>query len=676
MAPSFERRCDSTVLTLDRLRIVSLTMDLNASGSVAAVVVHYRTPERLAACLAALMRQTSRCQEIVVIDNSPPADALKPPTRDEHWRVHHAPRNLGFGAACNLGARMTQSDYVIFLNADLVLSDTACESMRTLADENSAVAAIGPRIWDAQGEIELSARSFPSLRTGILGRSSVATRALRRTAGAPPRQVSAALSARSRTVDWVSGACMLIRRRAFEQVGGFDEGYWMYWEDADLCRRLRRQEWDVMLCVDAHARHSTGASGKSQRTIEAFHLSAARYYEQHVARTALTAKLARVALRARMKFMLNRHVRRSGREAIVASSGAGAGHRVLIDALAARFGGTAYATVHLARHLAQQPDVFAALVVTRRGSIVARELADDPAVRCIELRPAARADLLRRTLWQAVWLRNLVERERCDAVISMSGILPRPPGPRVICLLGNSVMYETDGLANRLRRRAVRRTARDAAYLVAPSRSMAELVSASTGRPCDVAPLGVDRSIFSPAAVAGHEILCVADFYAHKRHDLLLDAWLALPAPRPHLRLVGDPAVDPDTHRQLLARIANLPEGQSILFDYHVAHGRMVDIYRRARIFVLPSQHESFCMPVAESMACGVPAVVRSLPSLRETGGVGARYVEGDDPAVWAGVVRELIDDDSRYQHAREEAISAGARYSWTALAQRIVSRM
>jgi N-acetylglucosaminyl-diphospho-decaprenol L-rhamnosyltransferase len=637
--------------------------------------VHYRTPKQLQACLAALERQRDPCREIVVVDNSDSLEALEAPSANDPWRLHRAARNLGFGAACNLGARMTDSDYLLFLNADLVLSDEASRRMRLLADKHPGTAVIGPRIQGADGQVELSARSFPSLRTGVLGRSSLATRALRRL-GSPPGDVSAALATRSSTVDWVSGACMLIRRRAFEDVGGFDDSYWMYWEDADICHRLRDRGWDTMLCVDAHARHSTGSSGESERTIEAFHASAARYYERHVAPNPAAAKVARGVLRARMKVMLRRHAGQTPVETGAAPPGSGDGRRVLIDALAARFGGTAYAAVELARHLAIRPEVASVLVLTRRGSIVARELAGDPAVRCVQLPPSARLDLLRRTAWEALRLRRFVVREGCDVAISMSGIFPRPPGCRVMCLLGNSLMYESRTLGNRLRRLAVRNTAREAAYLVAPSRPMADLVSRSTGRPCAVAPLGVEHRTFYPAQTAGEEILCVADFYAHKRHDLVLDAWLALSSPRPRLRLVGDPDVDPDAHARLLARIETLPEADSIVFEYRVAHQQMADIYRRARVFVLASEHESFCMPLAECMACGIPAVVRGLASLRDTGGEGATYVEGDNAAAWASAAQQLMDDDAVHQDAREAAITAAARFTWEALAEDIARQL
>jgi len=99
-------------------------------------------------------------------------------------------------------------------------------------------------------------------------------------------------------------------------------------------------------------------------------------------------------------------------------------------------------------------------------------------------------------------------------------------------------------------------------------------------------------------------------------------------------------------------------------------------MYRRARVFVIPSEHESFCMPLAESMACGVPAVARGIRSLRETGGQGATYLETDDPDQWAAVVRRIIEDDGEHTRAREQATRSATRFTWEAFTAHLVARL
>jgi glycosyltransferase involved in cell wall biosynthesis len=349
--------------------------------------------------------------------------------------------------------------------------------------------------------------------------------------------------------------------------------------------------------------------------------------------------------------------------------------RILIDALAARYGGTAYAAIQVARHLDRRQEVASVVVLTRRGSIIQRGLSGEHAVKCIVLPPARRLELIRRIAWEGSRLPALTRHHRCDVIISMSGMLPRGLDPRVMCLVSNPVVYERTTPANLVRRWAIRRTARAAEYLAAPSGVMAGLVSASARRPCAVLPWGVNHDAFSPAAEPGEEILCVADFYRHKRHDLLLSAWLQLSAPRPRLRLIGNPNVDPRAYADLLTRIESVPERRSIALESRVSLDRLVRAYRDARVFVMPSEHESFCMPLAESMACGVPVVARDIDSLRETGGDAATYVAGDDPARWAAAVRGLLEDNAAHGRAREQGIRAGARFSWENVAAQLVSQ-
>ncbi len=194
--------------------------------------------------------------------------------------------------------------------------------------------------------------------------------------------------------------------------------------------------------------------------------------------------------------------------------------RLVIDALAARFGGTAYAAIQTARHLALRDDFTEVVVVARRGSIVANGLAPTRRLRVLLLPAAARGELVRRILWEGVGLPREVARDGETVVLTWSGMLPRRPGARVTSFISNPLMFAQDGLANRVRRRVVRQTALGETRIVAPTAAMATAASRALGTRVAVVPFGVDHTRFAPADEQGDEILCVADFYPHKRHDV------------------------------------------------------------------------------------------------------------------------------------------------------------
>jgi glycosyltransferase involved in cell wall biosynthesis len=348
---------------------------------------------------------------------------------------------------------------------------------------------------------------------------------------------------------------------------------------------------------------------------------------------------------------------------------------VIVDALAARYGGTAYAAVQLAHRLAEDPfgDV---VVVTRDGSVVARGIEANGGLRLVELPSPKRLERARRVVWEAHALPGLVRRERASSVLTWSGMLPRDVDARVVCYLANPVMFERRGAANRLRRWAVQRTARRAAHVLVPSNAMAALVADTLGKRPEVVPLGIDHMRFQPATEPGAELLCVADFYRHKRHDVLLAAWAALPVPRPRLRLIGDPRVDRSCYRELTAQVAQHRSLGEITFESGVSPDRLVDAYHSARVFALASEHESFCLPLLEAQACGVPAVVRDSAALRETGGEGTTYVAGDDPRAWAAALHRLLADDEAHTAARAAGLEHARRFSWEQTADAVRARL
>jgi N-acetylglucosaminyl-diphospho-decaprenol L-rhamnosyltransferase len=252
---------------------------------LSAIIVAYNTPAELAAAVGSLRAQDRSPEEIIVVDTGASEGyALEAGPGLEGVHIEQPEVNLGFGGGCNCGARLASGDQLLFMNADVVLTAPAISTLTERLESDERIAVVGPLIYSG-GTVQFSARAFPSLRTGVLGRRSLLTRALIRARRYPAefRHPSEGTG----PVDWVSGACMLVRRSAFEEVGGFDEGYWLYWEDADLCRRLVDSGWRVHFEPTAIVHHATGASGTSERTIRAFHESATRFANRHIARTAL-----------------------------------------------------------------------------------------------------------------------------------------------------------------------------------------------------------------------------------------------------------------------------------------------------------------------------------------------------------------------------------------------------
>lgn len=276
---------------------------------ITAVIVNYNSGAELRHALQSLADEASAHWAAIVVDNA---------SRDgsESVVADFAPRatlirnrvNRGFGAAVNQGLAAARGGLVLIMNPDCRLLAGALVPMRRELEAHESCAIVGPRILDPGGAVQGSARGDPDMFTGLFGRTSRLRRALPGLAVSRRNVVGGAGDGvPSVVVDWVSGACMLARRDALASVGGFDERYFLYWEDADLCRRLRARGYHVRYAPAATAVHRVGQSSQTARaaSIRAFHESAYLYYATHVARGALNPKRALakaiLALRCRWK---------------------------------------------------------------------------------------------------------------------------------------------------------------------------------------------------------------------------------------------------------------------------------------------------------------------------------------------------------------------------------------
>jgi D-inositol-3-phosphate glycosyltransferase len=349
---------------------------------------------------------------------------------------------------------------------------------------------------------------------------------------------------------------------------------------------------------------------------------------------------------------------------------------IIIDALAARYGGTAYAAIELAQRLADEADGAEVVVVAREGSLVAEGLEAKPRLRLLLLSDAHRLELVRRLLWEAFRLPGLIRSEAASSIVSWSGMLPRAVDAPLVCFLANPLMFEGRDAGNRLRRWAARRTLGRASHVLVPTRASAARAAEALGLSPEVVPWGVDHARFRPASRPGSDLICVADFYPHKRQDVILTAWAALPAPRPRLRLIGNPVVDRGWYASVRRQADQLRGLGELTFESGLSPDQVAEAFRRARVFALATVHETFCLPVLEAQACGVPAVVRDIPVLRETGGASTTYINGDRPEDWAGALRRLLTEDAAHSAARAGGLEHARRFSWEMTAEALRLRL
>lgn len=274
---------------------------------IAAVLVNFNAGPELRAALQSIADECgSRPWEAVVVDNAS-TDGSQRAAAEFGARVRLIENtvNVGFGCAVNQGLAATTAPLVLIMNPDCQLAPGALTTLEAELLSSVTCGVVGPRILDPDGSEQGNARGDPDMLTGLFGRTSLLRRLLPRLA-VSQRNIVARAVARddtALTVDWLSGACMLARREALAAVRGFDERYFLYWEDADLCRRLRAHGYAVRYAPMATAVHRVGHSSRTARrsSIRAFHESAYLYYATHVAPGAFNPKriVARVLLAAR-----------------------------------------------------------------------------------------------------------------------------------------------------------------------------------------------------------------------------------------------------------------------------------------------------------------------------------------------------------------------------------------
>jgi N-acetylglucosaminyl-diphospho-decaprenol L-rhamnosyltransferase len=237
--------------------------------NVDVVIVSYGSAETIRACVEPLAGVEGITVRLV--DNASPDDAVER-VADLPVDIIRAGRNGGFSFGCNVGARAGDAEYLLFLNPDAIMAPADVSALIAVLDGDSGAGVVGPaqalflhRIWARASWADEQIRDPEAYDV--------------------PGQPG-----------WLSGACLLMRRSAFEEIDGFDEGFFLYCEDTDICVRLRAAGWGVRYEPSATARHQEGSSAP-RAALAAIHArSRIRYARLHSARPAAIAERGIVAL--------------------------------------------------------------------------------------------------------------------------------------------------------------------------------------------------------------------------------------------------------------------------------------------------------------------------------------------------------------------------------------------
>ncbi|MBA2713471.1 MAG: glycosyltransferase family 2 protein [Rubrobacteraceae bacterium] len=266
------------------------------------LIVNYASWPLTLRCIEALYGTGFEDFETIIVDN----DSEEPPELPSSVRLIRNKENVGFARAHNRGTAASTGDLIVLINPDTVVERNFFQSLENFFEGHPKVGVAGPKILDSEGELQLSARRDISALSGFLGRTSLLTRLFPKSSLVKSQFPAVTDQSHPSSVDWVSGACMVIRRDTLREIGPLDERFFMYFEDADLCRRARAAGWLVYYLPHIEIIHQTGASSRSKpRAIWILHKSAFLYHRKHGAHGPLNVfsavVLAGLTLRALAK---------------------------------------------------------------------------------------------------------------------------------------------------------------------------------------------------------------------------------------------------------------------------------------------------------------------------------------------------------------------------------------
>jgi hypothetical protein len=262
-----------------------LSHDTESNIALSVVILNWNARAYLVDALRSITeKQWRHSIEVIVVDNNSNLDDSVATVQRDFPQVHllALSANIGFSAGNNAGLRLARGRHILFLNPDTIVHQGALDVLVDFMDSHPRAGACGPKLLNPDGSLQTSCRSFPSFGTGLF-RNTFLGRLFPNNPWTRSYLMLDFQHDREAEVDWLSGSALCVRRAALERVGSWDESFFMYCEDVDLCYRLKEAGWKRVYVPQAVITHRIGASSDwvQGTTIRRHHASMLHYYRKH-----------------------------------------------------------------------------------------------------------------------------------------------------------------------------------------------------------------------------------------------------------------------------------------------------------------------------------------------------------------------------------------------------------
>lgn len=274
---------------------------IKESPLISVIIVNYNTCELTRQCLTSLQSETAAITaEVIVVDNASSDDSREMIQKEfPEVELLAMQENLGFGKANNVGVRAAKGKHVILLNSDTIVKPQAFQKLLNFAEQKPSLGAVGPKLLNADGSLQKGCWRFPTF-SRVLGE----TVGLWRLLGTPSNYLDKDYN-HVRQVDFAIGACLLLPRKLYEEIGGFDEQFFMYSEETDLCMRMRKAGLKVYFYPESEIIHLGGGSQvTSGRRAKQFYNSQELFYRKYYGNIGVYLYRAIMAFRSILRIFI------------------------------------------------------------------------------------------------------------------------------------------------------------------------------------------------------------------------------------------------------------------------------------------------------------------------------------------------------------------------------------